>query len=151
MKMSAILGGLAGAAALTLLHEVARKNDKDAPQMHKVGMDAVAKTLDAADAPVPSKKKLFYTALVGELITNTLLFAKVGSSGSRHALRRGVMLGLGAGLSAVFLPKQAGLKNSPTDRTDKTKGMTIAWYLVGGLVAGATAMLLDNKKKHALA
>lgn len=146
-KSSALIGGLAGASALTVLHEVARRNDKDAPHIHKIGMQAVKETYKAADADVPSKQELFLTALAGELITNTLFFSKVGSA-DRHPLLRGAMLGLGAGIGAVLLPKKMGLKNAPTDRTKDTRRMTIAWYVVGGLVAGLTAMLVENRRNH---
>ena len=40
-------------------------------------------------------------------------------------------------LGAVFLPGPLGLGTKPSARTPQTAAMTVAWYAIGGLVAGA--------------
>jgi hypothetical protein len=58
---------------------------------------------------------------------------------------RGALLGLGAGVGAVTLPKTLGLNEEATTRTMKTKVLTVAWYLIGGLVAAAAINLMQKK------
>jgi len=47
------------------------------------------------------------------------------------------LLGLAAGVGAVFLPKHIGLGEEMTARTRETELMTVGWYLAGGLAAAA--------------
>jgi hypothetical protein len=46
----------------------------------------------------------------------------------------------------VSLPKAAGLDETPTNFSNRTKLMTIAYYIVGGLVAAATINAIEDKK-----
>jgi hypothetical protein len=62
----------------------------------------------------------------------------VGLGEPRHAVRRGLLLGLAAGAGAVLLPPVMGLGRQPGQRTPLTQLLTIAWYTLGGVVAGAT-------------
>ena len=48
---------------------------------------------------------------------------------------RGAGYGLFAGLGAVGLTQKLGLSDKPVTKTTETKVMTVAWYLLGGLVA----------------
>ena len=58
---------------------------------------------------------------------------------------RGSLLGLGAGIGAVALAKPLGLDERAAHASAKTKAMTVAWYVIGGLVAAAVINLLDKK------
>lgn len=133
--LKALGSGLVGAFTLTLVHETARRFIDDAPRMDVVGMRAISKTMQAAgaEAPVP----LHEAALVGDLLTNSLYYGLVGLGGREDALRNGALLGLAAGLGAVFLPEPLGLGRQPTEDSPQTELMTVAWYLLGGLAAGA--------------
>jgi hypothetical protein len=133
--LKALGSGLVGAFTLTLVHETARRFIDDAPRMDVVGMRAITKTLQAAGAepPVP----LHEAALVGDIVTNSLYFGLVGLGGGRDALRNGALLGLAAGLGAVFLPEPLGLGRQPTEDSPQTELMTVAWYMLGGIAAGA--------------
>ncbi|MDQ5836364.1 MAG: hypothetical protein M3379_06230, partial [Acidobacteriota bacterium] len=64
-------------------------------------------------------------------------YSLVGAGASRDALRNGALLGLAAGLAAVYLPEPLGLGRQPTEDSPQTQLMTVAWYLLGGLAAGA--------------
>src|ERR1051326_4795967 len=101
--LKALGSGLVGACALTLIHETARRFIDDAPRMDVVGMRAIAKTMRAArvEPPVP----LHEAALAGEIVSNSLYYSLVGAGGARDAIRNGALLGLAAGLGAVFLPE----------------------------------------------
>ena len=132
--------GLVGACALTLIHETARRYIDDAPRMDVVGMRAIARTFRAVDAepPVP----LHETALVGELVSNSLYYGLVGLGEAEDGVRNGALLGLAAGVAAVYLPEQLGLGRQPAKNSTETNLLTVAWYLLGGLAAGAAYQAL---------
>ncbi len=149
MKLSsAIGGGIAGAAALTLIHETVRKFDEDAPRMDLLGMEAIEKTLKNADVPVPDGDSLFKITMAGDIISNSLYYSLAGIGKEEHSIVRGAALGFAAGFGAVYLPKPLGLKEAPSNRTAHTKLLTLSWYLLGGLVAGLTAKLLEPKQNN---
>jgi hypothetical protein len=140
--LKALGSGLVGACALTLIHEAARRYFDDAPRMDVVGMRAISKTLRAVDVepPVP----LHEAALVGDLVSNSLYYGLVGLGGSQDALRNGALLGLAAGIGAVYLPEPLGLGRQPAKNSTETSLMTVAWYLFGGLAAGAAYQALAS-------
>jgi hypothetical protein len=140
--LKALGSGLVGACALTLIHETARRFVDDAPRMDVLGMRALSKAARAVDfdPPVP----LHQAALVGDLVSNSLYFSLVGAGSSRDALRNGALLGLAAGLGAVFLPEPLGLGRQPTEDSPQTQLMTVAWYTLGGLAAGAAYAALAS-------
>jgi hypothetical protein len=133
----ALLSGAAGAAGLTLLHETVRRAVPDAPRMDLLGERSIAAGLRAVGAKPPPEPHLHTAALVGDLVSNTAYYALVGLGGRDEAVARGGLLGLTAGLGAVLLPGPLGLGNRPSGRTPQTAAMTVAWYTVGGLIAGA--------------
>ncbi|WP_026897360.1 hypothetical protein [Daejeonella oryzae] len=144
--LSSLTGGLAGAIAVTLLHEIIKKYDPEAPRMDQMAMSAISTGFKKADQPVPDKKELYKYSLVGDLISNTMLFSLAGGKGGvKKALSKGLILGLTGGFSAVFAPKPLGLKAEATNKTHKTQVMSVAYYLVGGLVAGAVAKMVEKK------
>ncbi|MCC3153602.1 hypothetical protein Q3A66_12725 [Hymenobacter sp. BT770] len=139
--LPSLAAGLAGATALTALHETARRlRPQDAPRMDVLGMRGLRKLLRKADAPQPDEDTLFNWTMAGDILSNSLYYSLVGSG--RHALRRGLVLGVAAGAGGVLLPGPLGLGNGPSNRTTQTQLMTVAWYTVGGLVAGAVARTL---------
>jgi len=140
--LKALGSGLVGAVALTLIHETARRvAPETAPRVDVLGMRAIAKAARAVDAepPVP----LHEAALVGDIVSNSLYYSLVGAGQRADALRNGALLGLAAGLGAVFLPGPLGLGRQPTD-TPTTQALTVAWYLAGGLAAGAAYAALSS-------
>lgn len=147
MKLSSALGGgIAGAVALTLIHQTLRFFDDDAPRMDELGMNAIEKTLKKADVAVPEEDKLYAITMAGDIVSNSLYYSLAGLAKKEQAVIVGAGLGLAAGLGGVYLPKPLGLKEGPSNRTAHTKLLTVALYLTGGLVAGLTAKLLEPKK-----
>ena len=140
--LKALGSGLVGACALTLIHESARRYIDDAPRMDVVGMRAITKTLRAVDIdpPVP----LHETALAGELVSNSLYYGLVGLGDAGDGVRNGALLGLAAGLAAVYLPEPLGLGRQPAKNSTETNLLTVAFYLLGGLAAGAAYQALSS-------
>lgn len=144
--LPSLAAGFAGAVALTALHETARRlRPEDAPRMDILGMRGLRKLLGKADAPQPDNDTLFNLTMAGDLLSNGLYYTLVGSG--RHVLGRGLALGALAGVGGVLLPGPLGLGEGPSNRTPQTQAMTVAWYTVGGLVAGAVAQVLRNRKR----
>jgi hypothetical protein len=113
--------------------------------MDKLGMQALAESLKKAGKKVPGKQKLFYITMAGDVLSNTLYYSLAGLGGKKNLLNRSILLGLAGGLGGVFLPKPLGLNERTSNRTNRTKVMTVAWYLFGGLVAGSIMKALEKK------
>ena len=146
MNIKSTLGGLAGACTLTLLNESVKKLDKDAPRMDLLGMNAVARVMKGQNILAQTASKLFPIAMAGDLVSNSLYYSMADTGNKKNTLIRGALLGVGAGLGAVVLPKTLGLNDEATTRTLKTKVLTVTWYLIGGLVAASAINLLENKR-----
>lgn len=147
--VAALSGGLAGACALTLLHETVRRLHPDAPRMDLLGMQAIAKVMRKAGAEPPAEDKLFGWTMAGDIVSNALYYSIIGAG--KNTWLNGSVLGLAAGIGGVTLPGPLGLDEAPSNRTPQTKAMTVAWYLVGGLVAAAAIQginkLLQDKNE----
>ncbi len=143
--LRSLAGGLAGACALTLVHETMRRLHPDAPRMDILGMRALAKTLQAAGKQPPSEEELFNWTMAGDLLGNGLYYSLSGCG--RNAMLKGAVLGLAAGVGGVTLPGPLGLGKAPSARTPQTAAMTVAWYLLGGLAAGAAARAMGKLLK----
>jgi hypothetical protein len=146
MKLSSAIGGLAGACALTLINQLVSKVDKQAPRLDLLGMNAVAKFFKGPKAAPALVQKLLPMSLAGDLVSNTLYYALASGKTNDQTLLKGLALGLGAGLGAVALPKPLGLDASTTNLTRKTQAMTIAWYVIGGLVAAAIINVINENE-----
>jgi len=143
----ALEGGVAGAAALTLIHETVKKTVPNAPRMDLLAMNALSKGLKVIGARTPNERKLYGWSLTGDLLSNTIFYSFAGIGKKENALVRGAALGLVAGLGAVLLPKPLGLQADNSQRTAPTRAMTVGLYVIGGLVAAGVMKLLDRKKQ----
>lgn len=141
----ALASGLAGACALTLLHESVRRFVPSAPRADILGMRAIAKGIKAVGEQPPADDTLHTMALGGDLVSNAVYYSLIGLGSQKNALLTGSALGLAAGAGAVLLPGPMGLGEAPTTRTSATVAMTVGWYLVGGLATAATFQWLAKK------
>jgi hypothetical protein len=139
---NALLSGLAGASALTLIHETARRVCDDAPRMDTLGRRSIAAGMEAAGFEPPPENQLQVLALGGDLVSNSLYYSLAATG--KPSFAKGVALGAVAGLGAVVLPPYLGLGHRPGARTPQTAAMTFCWYLAGGLVASAVHHLLTE-------
>jgi len=140
----AMAAGAVGASATTLLHELTRRLTPDAPRVDLLGMQALAGLLRAAGVDPPTGGALYNLTLAGDLVSNTAYFglASVGPRDTTAAV--GVVLGIAAGLGAVYLPRRLGLSRLPTERTGRTAALTIALYTTGGIAAGMAYRALPD-------
>jgi hypothetical protein len=143
---SALIGGLAGSIALTILHQVLRTTNSNAPHMDELGMEAISKSLNKAGLPVPEEKNLYLLTMAGDIAGNAIYYAAAGIGDKSNAIRNGVALGLAAGVGGVLLPKPMGLNEKASTRTTETKMLTVAIYLFGGIVASAVMSVLENRE-----
>lgn len=144
---TALAGGLAGAATITLLHESIKKVVPEAPRMDRLGMQAISKGLKKTGNNVPNENALYAITMAGDLISNALYYSAAGIGSEKNIWVRSSILGLAAGLGAVLLPKPLGLNNRYSDRTVATQVMTVGLYVTGALVTTAVIKLLNKKKQ----
>ena len=138
--LKALGSGVAGALALTAVHETARRTIPRAPRMDVIGRRAIAKPMRAMGATPPAGQRLQNAALAGDLVSNSLFYSLVGlgSGRGKDVWKRGLLLGLAAGVGAAVLPPLLGLGRQPGHRGLLTHLLTIVWYTVGGVTAAAT-------------
>ena len=146
--MTALAGGLAGAATITLLHESVKRVVPEAPRMDRLGMQAIAKGLRKAKRKVPRQDALFTIAMVGDIVSNAVFYSAAGIGSEKNIWKRSAVLGLAAGLGAVLLPKPLGLNDKYSNRTVATQIMTVGLYVTGALVTTAVIKLLNKKKQE---
>lgn len=144
--ISSIIGGIAGAVALNFIHQAVKQFDHDAPRVDLIGEEALSKGMEKLNIEPPIGDKLFTATLVADLISNAAYFSLIGLAKRKHLIGVGAVTGLAAGVGALKLTKPMGLSDAPVTRTEKTKLLTVAWYTIGGLVAGAVILSLRNKK-----
>ncbi len=144
-----LLSGLVGALTTTLLNEGVRRITSSAPRLDKLGMEAGAKSLKAVGADVPAKEPLYWGTMAADVLSNALYYSIISLTGGHKKQRwmLGAGLGLAAGIGALALPEPLHLDGSTTNRTPKTKAMTVAWYLAGALVATAVISKLAEDGK----
>ncbi|WP_316851133.1 hypothetical protein [Pedobacter agri] len=143
--LKAILAGFAGAAALNILHETVRRFDADAPRVDLLGEEALIRSMNSLNLEAPTGDNLYAATLAGDIISNGIYYSAIGMAGSKNIYLKGAVAGLTAGLGAIKLPDPMGLDDKPVTKTDKTKVLTVAWYLIGGLV---TAAVFDQLNKR---
>lgn len=144
---TALAGGLAGAATITLLHESIKRVVPEAPRMDRLGMQAISKGLRRAGKKVPKQDALFTAAMVGDIVSNAVFYSAAGIGNEKNIWKRSAALGLAAGLGAVLLPKPLGLNEKHSNRTLATQVMTVGLYVTGALVTTAVIKLLNKKKQ----
>ncbi|CCH52615.1 hypothetical protein BN8_01628 [Fibrisoma limi BUZ 3] len=138
----ALGSGLTGAIVLTVLHETVRQFVPQAPRADKLGERVLIKGIRAAGHSAPAEDDLYVPAMIGDIASNALYYSLVGLNDGKSPLLIGTALGTAAGLGAVMLPGPMGLGEKPTRRSTATSAMTVAWYLVSGIVAGTTYKLM---------
>ncbi|SDK28501.1 hypothetical protein SAMN05421823_102351 [Catalinimonas alkaloidigena] len=139
---ASFLGGMAGAVALTAVHESIRQVVPQAPRIDLVGIRAINSIIRGTDFKQPDAETKRGMALSGDLMANATFYSLAGTSWAK-----GVLLGLGAGLGGLILPGKLGLGDAPTNRTTETQVMTVGYYVLGGIAAVAATRALKKYLK----
>jgi hypothetical protein len=139
-----MLGGLIGAIALNVVHQVAKHYTSDAPEVDKIGEEALTKAFKSVHVQPPDGEHLFLATLGGDLLANAAFYSLIGRGNTKHLLLRGVAFGAAAGIGALTLTKPMGLNDDPVNESGKRQAMTIGWYLLGGIV---TALAIRSMGK----
>ncbi len=135
-KVIALIGGFAGAATVTLLHQTLKTMVPSvAPRMDLLGMEAMTKVRQRVHLPVPPEEDLYKQTFVGDIIANTLYYSLAGGDA---ADLKGTILGIAAGIGAVQLPAKLHLNPQHSSRTKATEYLSMGIYIAGGLMAAAT-------------
>lgn len=145
-----MIAGIAGAVALTTVHQVARRHVPNAPRMDVLGKRAIGRLLDRQVTEPPSAD-LERLSLGGDLIANSLYYALVGAGARGRVWLMGAGLGAAAGVGALLLPERIGLGRPPYSDSAANQVMTIAWYLIGGVAAACTFEWLDASSGSSVA
>jgi hypothetical protein len=139
MKGTLGLGsGLVGAASVTLMNHLAKRYLPQAPRLDILGLQLARMAFNKARIDPPRGLPLKIVALIGGLVSNSIFYGLVGLGKPKTAWLRGGALGLAMGIGAVTLPGAVDADNDTTARTSITKMGTIAWYVLGGLLAALT-------------
>jgi len=144
-KVKNIVAGLGGAIALNIIHESLKKRDSDMPRVDLLGEEALEKSLDYFDAEIHDKDTLYKTTLAGDIISNALYYSAIGAGDTKYLLPRAIAIGVAAGVGAITLPEPLGLNDKPVNRTNKTKALTIGYYLAGALVTAVIVKAMNKK------
>lgn len=126
----ALGAGLAGTLLVTAVQKLVA-GAPDAPRMDRIGMRALAGSRLALGLPVPPARRLHREALAGDLVANSLYYGLLAGR-ARHPWRRGLAIGLLAGIGGALLPQRIGLAGRRHARP-RTQAATVALYTLGGL------------------
>ena len=143
-KLCSMMAGVAGAGALTLVHQAARLVTPHAPRMDVLGIRALRGAYRQLGVGPRSDRALEREALAGDMVANAAYYSLIGMGGRETVWRRGLALGLAAGVGALMLPKPLGLGDPPNAHRPDTQLMTVAWYVLGGLMAAAAFAARDR-------
>jgi hypothetical protein len=113
--------------------------------MDKLGTQALKKSLKYAGVGVPSKKKLYYSTLAGDIAGNAGYYSLVGLN-PKHSILTGGVLGLIAGIGALALPEKLGLDKKYSNATRETQLLTVGLYVAAGLIAGGMYRIFNRRK-----
>ena len=131
-----LASGIAGALALTAIHEVGRRRIASAPRMDEVAMRLLRKVLPGEHR---DPKRLHQLALAGDLLSNSVYYSVIAAPTRKATWTRAGVLGTAAGLCALFLPKRLGLGAPQNSHRRANQVMTVGWYLAGALATAFVA------------
>ena len=149
--LRSLAAGLAGALALNAAHEAAHRlappgASAQMPRLDRLGTWALARALGLDVRPqreADDAGPVYVAALALDTAVNTVGYALVGDGTGRPVLR-GLALGLGGGALAVAGAAALG-RSRDVARAPVTPAATVAWYVVGGVVAGLAARALARR------
>lgn len=146
MKSFNLLAGLGGAIVVTLLNESLKRVHKNAPRLDLLGEEAVQKSSKFIGSPIKTKKSLYATSMVADLVSNTLYYGMIDGVG-KNLWEKATTSGLIAGIGAINLPGKLGLNDIPVTKSFATKVLTVSYYTTGALATAGIICLARKKTK----
>lgn len=128
-----IASGLAGAAALTLIHNFFKGKVKDAPRIDEMGMEALKKMF--GKDTFSDKDELYKMSILSDILSNGLAYS-LASMSKKYPVWAGTMIGALIGVGTTSIPQQLGLKKDFAAKTVRTTIMSILYYTTGGATSG---------------
>lgn len=148
MKRTLGLGsGVVGATAVAGLNYVAGRYLPGAPRLDILGLQLAAAAFNKLGIRAPQGNLVKALALGASLVSNSMFYGLVGLGRPRTAWLRGGALGLAMGLGVLTLPAALGVGARETGRTPAAKMGTLAWYVLGGILAALTFMASHANSK----
>lgn len=144
-KITNLIAGFAGAAALNILHE-ATKNKRTTPRIDWLGEQALQKTVRYFGGNITDSDHLYTATLAGDIVSNTIYYSVIGSSKGYGIWAKAISMGLLAGIGAITLPEPMGLNPKAVAKTDRIKIMTVGYYVFGALVTAVVASALKKNR-----
>jgi len=145
MKTQRSIGsGLIGALVLAAVQEAVRRLDPEAPRPDRRRYESAAKWLGRVGIGPPTAPQLQGIATLGEAVSNSLYFGLIGDGEDDAVWLRGAGLGLSAGFSALLAPPRNDRESISARQTPKSRAITVATYLAGGLAAAVAARVLSQ-------
>lgn len=132
--------GLVGTVTVAGLHQVSRHLLRDAPRMDVWGERVIVETFRRIGRPPPQNTRML-SWMLGNIGSDTLLYAAVGLGNPKRPVLRGGLIGAAMGVGALVLPKLLGITDRDVARTTRTRVLTVGMYLIAGLAAGAAQHL----------
>lgn len=140
--------GLAGAVTVTLLNEVGRNVFRRWPRLDLLGQRALSQGLRRIGVRPPRGRRLYWTALAGDLLSNSLYYGLASIGARRRPAFRGMTAGLLAGVGVVILPPLLGLGRRTRGFTRRTQAIAAGQYLLAGLASNTVARLLAPRSSY---
>jgi hypothetical protein len=145
-KSQSLLGGLAGSIVVNLLAEGIRKNFRLTPRLDRYGKQGLDRVTEAAGIGRLPQRPRYWTALAGDLVINTLVFALSGAGSKKRTLPQGLALGAAMAGAMMLAAKPAGIDPETTGENKKEKSMTVAYYIIGGLAAAGLIRWMEGRR-----
>lgn len=130
---SSIIGGIAGAVALTVISELIKKIDKATPNADLEKQEAP----ETAAIELADNNVLFVNAMAVDVICNTFYYSIIGSAKRKQLPLIGLAVGLAAGVSNITVTEPLIVNDVCQPRADKANLLKVACYTVSGLIAGS--------------
>lgn len=144
-KQQSLLGGLVGSIVVNLLAEGIRKNFSTTPRLDEFGQRAMNKGRRKVGLKPMRGASRYWSALAGDILINTLVFALSGAGKKKRYVPQGLGLGALMGASMLVAPKLIGVDPDTAGSNKKEKSMTVTYYILGGLAAAGFIRWLDGR------
>ena len=147
---SALEGGLAGAATISLLRDTLKKINGHSSHINLFDGKNLQKRLKKSGSKKPLKAAKKYINLAGDLLGSTAFLGLSSLSKKKNALLRGALLGTAAGIGSVWLREDDDTKVGSENEKDNflTKALEVSLYTIGGMIASKVIEKSVKKRKR---